>query len=100
MMDLSGKPVTYFFDATKKRLMVHTQTGDHVMCDGVESFTVRMEPMRSAASIRTGGPWDLMKRATFLLTVKTTSDTAVKGEGIGHQTVTLSASVMPRRNTW
>ena len=70
------------------------------MCDGVESFTVRMEPMRSAASIRTGGPWDLMKRATFLLTVKTTSDTAVKGEGIGHQTVTLSASVMPRRNTW
>jgi prepilin-type N-terminal cleavage/methylation domain-containing protein len=100
MMDLSGKPVTYFFDATNKRLMVHTQTGNHVMCDGVESFTVRMEPMRSAASIRTGGPWDLMKRATFLLTVKTTSDTAVKGEGIGHQTVTLSASVMPRRNTW
>lgn len=72
----------------------------HVMCDGVETFTVRMEPMRSADSIRTGGSWDLLKRATLLLTVKTNNNTSTKGEGIGKQTVTLSASVMPRRNAW
>jgi prepilin-type N-terminal cleavage/methylation domain-containing protein len=100
MMDLANKPVRYFYDAAEKRLMLHTDSGDHVLCDGVESFTVRLEPMRSATSIRTGGPWDLMKRATLLLTVRTTNQTSVKGEGVGNQTVTLSASVMPRRNTW
>jgi prepilin-type N-terminal cleavage/methylation domain-containing protein len=98
--DLAGKPIRYFHDAVNKRLMVRTQTGDHVMCEGVEAFAVTMVPMRSAQSIRTGGNWDLLKRATLLLSVRTTGDTAVKGEGVGEQVVTLSASVMPRRNTW
>lgn len=100
MRDLSNKPIMYFHDAPNKRLMVRTETGDHVMCEGVEAFAVTMVPMRSAQSIRTGGGWDLLKRATLLLTVGSTSETSVKGEGSGDQTMTLSASVMPRRNTW
>jgi hypothetical protein len=70
------------------------------MCDGVEAFTIRMEPMRSTDSIKTGGAWDLMKRASIVLSVKTNNHTAVEGEGVGKQTITLSASVMPRRNAW
>jgi hypothetical protein len=100
MFDLANKPIRYFHDAASKRLILRTQTGDHVLCDGVETFSVTMVPMRSAQSIRTGGNWDLLKRATLLLTVRTTSETAVKGEAVGDHTVTLSASVMPRRNTW
>jgi len=100
MFDLNGQAITYTYDATNKQLLAVVGGTSHVMCDGVESFTVRMEPMRSTDSIKTGGGWDLMKRASLVLTVKTTHHTSVEGEGIGKQTVTMSASVMPRRNAW
>lgn len=100
MFDLNGQAITYTYDATKKQLLAVIGGTSHVMCDGVEAFTVRMEPMRSTDSIKTGGGWDLMKRASLVLTVKTTSHTSVEGEGVGKQTVTMSASVMPRRNAW
>jgi type II secretory pathway component PulJ len=100
MFDLNGQAITYTYDATNKQLLAVVGGTSHVMCDGVEAFTVRMEPMRSTDSIKTGGGWDLMKRASLVLTVKTTSHTSVEGEGIGKQTVTMSASVMPRRNAW
>ena len=100
MFDLAGQSVTYRYDSTNKQLLAVVGGASHVMCDGVQAFTVRMEPMRSTDSIKTGGSWDLLKRASIVLTVKTTSHTSVEGEGIGKQTVTLSASVMPRRNAW
>jgi len=100
MFDLAGEPISYTYDAGNKQLLATINGTSHVMCDGVEAFTVRMEPMRSPESIKTGGAWDLLKRASLILTVKTNSRTAVEGEGIGKQTVTLSASVMPRRNAW
>ena len=43
--------------------------------------------------------YDLLRRATILLTLRSTAATAVAGEGTS-QTVTLSVSVMPRRNAW
>jgi hypothetical protein len=100
MFDLNGQAITYSYDETNKQLLATVGGTSHVMCDGVEAFTVRMEPMRSTESIKTGGSWDLLKRASIVLTVKTTNQTSVKGEGIGKQTVTMSASVMPRRNAW
>jgi hypothetical protein len=100
MFDLDGNAVSYFYDAANKRLMASINGVERPMCEGVQSFIVRLEPMRSATSIKTGGSWDLLKRATVEMTVKTTSSTATKGEGIDRQSVTLSASVMPRRNAW
>jgi hypothetical protein len=59
-----------------------------------------MEPMRSATSIKTGGGYDLLKRATVNITVRTTEENSLASETTGTQTLTLSASVMPRRNVW
>src|SRR5688500_9811580 len=53
-------------DAALHRLHLPEPPSRRHDCEGVEAFTVRMEPMRSAASIRTGGRWDLLKRATIL----------------------------------
>lgn len=66
---------------------------------GVETFEVTFESMRSARALRTGAGRDLLRRATILLTLKSTAQTAFAGEGSG-QTITLSVSVMPRRNAW
>jgi len=59
-----------------------------------------LEPMRSSTSIRTGGVYDLLSRATILLTVRTADNTVMNSETTGDQTVTISSSVMPRRNVW
>jgi hypothetical protein len=34
------------------------------------------------------------------MTVRTTAKTSTKGEGVGKQSMTVSAAVMPRRNAW
>ncbi|CAA9445835.1 MAG: hypothetical protein AVDCRST_MAG64-4541 [uncultured Phycisphaerae bacterium] len=99
MYDADDNLLRFRYDAAAKRLLVVTPTGTHTLARGVESFSVTMEPMRSAASVRTGGGWDLLKRATIQLTVRTTGSTA-PGESTGNQTLTLSGSVMPRRNAW
>ena len=67
---------------------------------GVESFSVTLEPMRSPSAARTGAGWDLLRRATVQMTVRTTEETSMATEGVGRITLTLSGSVMPRRNTW
>jgi hypothetical protein len=56
--------------------------------------------MKSPTAIRTGGAYDLLMRATITLTVKTTGNAGDIDEKFGGQTVTLSTSVMPRRNVW
>lgn len=99
MFDADDQLIRFRYDAAGKRLLVVTASGTHTMARGVEAFGVTMEPMRSAASVRTGGGWDLLKRATIQLTVRTTGSTAA-GESSGQQTFTLSGSVMPRRNAW
>jgi prepilin-type N-terminal cleavage/methylation domain-containing protein len=100
MIDANNLPLTFTYDSTNQRLLAISGGITHVLADGVTSFVVTMEPMRSAESIRTGGAWDLLKRATFLVSVHTNSKTAQGSETTNQQTITLSASVMPRQNTW
>ena len=90
----------YQYQPDTKRL-VHQASGEtHVLLEGVEQFQVKFEPMRSAASVKTGGGYDLLKRATILLTIRTNDTVAHASETTGTQTLTLSSSVMPRRNIW
>ena len=100
MYDDAGRPLTFRYDATNKRLLAISNGTTYVMAQGVEQFQVKMEPMRSAGSVKTGGGWDLLKRATITLSVRTNAATILPGETTGRQVVTLTASVMPRRNAW
>lgn len=100
MFDASNHHTTFRYDADARRVVAVVNGVEHPLVEGVEAFSVTLEPMRSATAIRTGGGWDLLRRATILITLRSDSGTALKGEGTGRQAVTLSASVMPRRNTW
>ncbi len=100
MYDTGGAETSFRYDATNQVLNLVTNGSTHAMVVGVLDFEITMEPMRSAESVRTGGSWDLLKRATILLTVKTTNQTAFGPETPGSLKMTLSASIMPRRNTW
>ena len=100
MFDLNDNLVKFEWDVPKKRLMVTVDGKTHVLAQGVENFSVRMEPMRSAVSVRTGGDYDLLRRATVTLTVRTTAESSESIETTNTQTLTLSGSVMPRRNVW
>ena len=100
MIDLNERIVRFEWDAPTKRLLVTAEGRTNVLAYGVENFDVRMEPMRSAVSIKTGGGYDLLARATVNLTVRTTEENSEASETTGTQTLTLSGSVMPRRNVW
>jgi len=100
MIDKTGADIVYRYDADNHLILAVIDDVPHVLARGVERFTIRMEPMRSAESARTGGSWDLLKRATVTITVRTTPQTAQSSETTGVQTVTLSAAVAPRQNSW
>jgi prepilin-type N-terminal cleavage/methylation domain-containing protein len=64
-------------------------------------FSITFEPMRSARQIRLGRPeYDQLKRASILLTLRPDASTVVAGEERIAEPVTLSTSVMPRKNFW
>jgi len=68
---------------------------------GANDFRIVFEPMRSAAQIRSGNPaYDQLKRASILLTVRPSTNTSTTGEEANSAPVTVSTSVMPRRNFW
>ncbi len=100
MFDANGNEITYRYDSANKRLLCVSGTTEHVMLTGVEQFDVTMEPMRSEASNKSGGAYDLLRRASITLGIRTTSATANVGESTGAQVVTLSTSVAPRQNAW
>jgi hypothetical protein len=100
MFDADDVLYVFCHDEDTKQLTLEVDGQHHVLLEGVEDFEVKLEPMRSPTSIKTGGGYDLLKRATILLTVKTSSATSLDNETTGNQTVTLSSSVMPRRNVW
>jgi hypothetical protein len=51
--------------------------------------------------VKTGSQtYDLLMRATVLISVHTNSETSKTSETTGAQTITMSSSVMPRRNVW
>jgi len=100
MYDNAGALVEYRLDADSEQLSYEINGDSHVLCQGVTAFTVRVEPMRSSTSLKTGGGWDLLKRATIQLTVRASESTMQSSESTGLQTTTMSCSVMPRRNVW
>ncbi|HMB96451.1 MAG TPA: prepilin-type N-terminal cleavage/methylation domain-containing protein [Tepidisphaeraceae bacterium] len=79
-----------------------TEGTPRTMLQGVNAgdFTITFEPQRSAQSIKTGGKYDQLKRASIALTVRAAAKTAVAGEEISNESITLSGSVMPRPNMW
>ena len=101
MFDHNDQQATYHYDAAKKVVNFIAADGKaYPLIHGVEDFTITLEPMRSPNSVRTGAGYDLLRRATIQLTVRTTNETSLANEGVGRVKLTLSGSVMPRRNTW
>jgi Tfp pilus assembly protein PilE len=89
-------------DVTNQRLILSHNNTDRILAEGVEQFRVTFEPMRSPTAIRTGGPYDLLLRATIVLTIRNTASGGLSdvNESRDATPVTLSISVMPRRNIW
>jgi prepilin-type N-terminal cleavage/methylation domain-containing protein len=100
MYDDASNLIVFRYDDPNDRLIMRTGGVDRTLLEGVTQFNVTIEPMRSATSIRTGGSYDLLARATILLTLRTNDSTSMNTETTGDQTVTISSSVMPRRNVW
>jgi prepilin-type N-terminal cleavage/methylation domain-containing protein len=100
MMDSNNVHIRYTYDAVTQKLTASVGGVKHTLADGVTAFTITFEPMRSPESIRTGGPFDLLQRATITMSIKTAATNTQSSETTGKLTITLSASVMPRRNTW
>jgi prepilin-type N-terminal cleavage/methylation domain-containing protein len=78
-------------EGTARTLLQGVNAGD---------FSITFEPQRSAQSIKTGGVYDQLKRASIALTVRGAAKTSVAGEDQQNESITLSGSVMPRPNMW
>src|SRR5437016_6556243 len=100
MLDANNVQITYSYDPAAQQVNATVGGVKHTLASGVTSFFITFEPMKSPESIRTGGPFDWLQRATITMSIKTAATTAQSSETTGKLTITLSASVMPRRNTW
>jgi len=100
MFDANGVPMSFYYDSPNQQVYAKYNGVAHVLAEGVTAFQITLEPMRSQESLRTAGGCDLVRRATVLMSIKTVSHTTRSSETTGTQAVTLSASVMPRRNAW
>lgn len=82
---------------------VWTAGAARVYLDGVPAgtFSVTMEPQRSADAARGGLPCDQLRRATVRFSVKeSVSRTSAPTEMTTSSTLVLVSSAVPRRNTW
>jgi Tfp pilus assembly protein PilV len=97
-----GHLTIYRYDAANKRVMAEIDGVSHVLLDGVDAFSLRLEPMKSAAHIRSGLNHDLLRRVTILLTIRDadSATTPLPGEVRSGRTLTVSSSAVPRRNAW
>lgn len=101
MIDPNERRVGFAFDAANGTLIATDKSGaEYVLLRGVEAFEVKFEPMKTQTSLRTGGPYDRLLRATVRLTVRTSGNSVDVDETVGAQRVTLSSSAVPRRNVW
>jgi Tfp pilus assembly protein PilW len=100
MYDLTNTSLSFTYDPTAKTVSATYNGVAHVLAQGVTQFQITIEPMRSPEAIRTGAGCDLVQRATVLMAIQTTAATMQRSETTSGQVITLSASVMPRRNTW
>ena len=94
--DELGRKIVYKYDVATGTLTLKIDTGaTAVLARGVDAFVVRLVPLRSRESIKTGGIYDELERATLTLTlhpVDKMSDTA--------NSLTLTQSVTPRSRLW
>lgn len=94
--DESGRQITYSYVSASKTLTLKVDTAAAaVLARGVESFSVRLVPARSKDSIRTGGIFDELSRATLTMTVSPVDKLAD-----ATNTLTLTQSVTPRARLW
>ena len=100
LFDDTATETIFRYDAPNQRVLAIVGGKTFELLDGVQSFQIKLEPMRSPTSIRTGGGWDLLMRATILMTIRASADSNTATETTGTQTIAMSASVMPRRNVW
>jgi len=100
LFDTNDVELSFHYDADAGQLIVTENGTDHVLLRGVQRFTVSMEPMRSAASIKAGGGFDQLRRATFTLTVSFANAEAGAKQTDTAETITLSTAVVPRKNIW
>ena len=96
MFDADGRDVSFAFDPADGVIRQTTDGETFVLVRGVETFEVTLEPMRSPESLKAGGGFDRLRRATVLLTLRADP---LEGEA-GGETFTLSSSVVPRANVW
>jgi hypothetical protein len=96
-----NRELRFSYDAPTRQLRAIDSAGTpRVLLRGVQDFSVKFEPMQSRTSKKTGGLYDLLYRATISLTVATEGNSSDIDESVATQTVTLSASIVPRRNLW
>ena len=101
MSDEDGNSTSYKYDpATKTVTCVDFNGNEFVALRNVEAFQIKYEPMRSELSLRTGGAFDLLMRATVTLTIRSAGQNPDMDDKFASQTVTLNASVVPRCNVW
>jgi prepilin-type N-terminal cleavage/methylation domain-containing protein len=101
LYDAANNQIAYKYNAGSKELYcVDIDGNEFVALRGVEAFSIKFEPMRSQASQRSGGVYDLLMRATITMTVKTVDSNADVDEKLAAQTITLTESVVPRCNVW
>ena len=101
MLDSRDRELSFDFDAVNGVLNAKDKSGnEYVLLRGVEKFEIKFEPMKSNKSLRTGGPYDRLLRATVLLTVRTSGNSVDVDETVGAQRVTLTSSAVPRQNVW
>lgn len=101
MIDPNDRRVGFVFDSANGTLIATDKSGaQYVLLRGVETFEITFEPMKTQQSLRTGGPYDRLLRATIRVTVRTSGNSVDIDESIGAQRVTLSSSAVPRRNVW
>ncbi|MDP9175401.1 MAG: prepilin-type N-terminal cleavage/methylation domain-containing protein [Planctomycetota bacterium] len=100
MIDSTGALVDYHFDAPNQQLVMIRNGVSYIMLHGVTAFSATLQPMQSPVSLKTGGAFDLLEQAQLTLSVKTVNHTANSTETTNTQTITLSSSVMPRKNVW
>jgi hypothetical protein len=100
-VDSKERQLTFDFDPANGLLVCHDRMGnEYVLLRGVEKFEIKFEPMKSYKALRTGGQYDLLLRATVVLTVRTTGNSVDVDETVGAQRVTLTSSAVPRQNVW
>lgn len=95
-VDTAGRLVTYAFQPADGTVTMKVDArAPSVLVRGVDAFTVRMVPSRSPESIKTGGLYDELGRATVTITLHPTTD-----ELESHAGLTLTQSVTPRARLW